>query len=101
VPVADSIDWPRVEALSAVCLPLLDPGAGDGQAFDLALLADRPAGVRFGLAGGLTPETVTKAIHIASPALVDVSSGVESSPGVKDHDAVRAFVAAARAAAGD
>ena len=48
------------------------------------------------LAGGLTPANVAEAIEIARPDLVDVSSGVESEPGVKDHRAIREFVQAAR-----
>ncbi|WP_252698901.1 phosphoribosylanthranilate isomerase [Natronosalvus vescus] len=48
------------------------------------------------LAGGLTPSNVTEAIETVSPYAVDVSSGIEATPGTKDHEAVRAFVDAAR-----
>ena len=99
LPVAGTVDWELVRRLAARCLPLFDPGAGDGLAWQWHALAERPPGLRFGLAGGLTPATVAEAVRVVRPALVDVSSGVESTPGVKDHAKLRDFIAAARAAA--
>ncbi len=49
------------------------------------------------LAGGLRPETVAEAIRRVHPMAVDVSSGVESSPGIKDPERVSRFIAAVRA----
>jgi len=90
--------WQRAAMLSGRCLPLFDPGAGDGVAFDWSSLRQRPTGLWIGLAGGLTPETVGGAVHAVRPALVDVSTGVESAPGIKEHERMAAFVAAARTA---
>jgi phosphoribosylanthranilate isomerase len=73
------------------------PG-GNGRAFDWSLLGSNEAHKRFMLSGGLTPETVTEAIRATAAPIVDVSSGVESSPGIKDLAKIAAFIAAARTA---
>lgn len=73
------------------------PG-GMGLTFDWALLADRPVGLDWGLAGGLTPLTVADAIRQTGAPLVDTASGVESAPGVKDAALIAAFCTAARSA---
>jgi phosphoribosylanthranilate isomerase len=72
---------------------------GTGQTAPWDLLADYKPGVPLILAGGLTPENVAEAIRIVRPDGVDVASGVEESPGRKDADKVRRFVANAREAA--
>jgi phosphoribosylanthranilate isomerase len=53
---------------------------------------------RIVLAGGLTPENVAEAIEVVRPCGVDVSSGVEDSPGVKNVDKVKRFLTGARSA---
>ncbi len=76
------------------------PGArgGTGASFnwDLAMTA-KQAGRPIFLAGGLTPENVAEAVRTVRPFAVDVSSGVESAPGRKDHAKLRAFITAAKA----
>jgi phosphoribosylanthranilate isomerase len=73
------------------------PG-GNGLAFDWQLIAGRRWPVPWMLAGGLTPDNVAEAVRLTGARQVDVSSGIESAPGVKDPDLMRAFVAAAKVA---
>jgi phosphoribosylanthranilate isomerase len=73
------------------------PG-GNGRPFDWRLTQDFHAPVPWLLSGGLDPENVAAAIALSGARGVDVSSGVESAPGVKDPAKIRAFVAAARRA---
>ena len=74
------------------------PG-GTGRTFDWSLAAEVRRGVSYLiLAGGLTPDNVAEAARVVDPDVVDVSSGVEASPGRKDPDKVRAFVEAVRRA---
>ena len=67
------------------------PG-GVGASFDWTLLAGRSFAKPWVLAGGLTPDNVADAVRIAGAPLVDVSSGVESAPGVKDPARIAAFL---------
>jgi phosphoribosylanthranilate isomerase len=76
------------------------PG-GHGRPFDWSLLSSLDPAFRFMLSGGLGPANVAEAIRVARPAGVDVSSGVESAPGVKDAGKIAEFVRAARAAAAE
>jgi phosphoribosylanthranilate isomerase len=73
------------------------PG-GNAVAFDWSLLSGWTAPCPWVLAGGLTPDNVAAAIRATGAPAVDVSSGVERAPGVKDPALIRAFIAAARAA---
>jgi phosphoribosylanthranilate isomerase len=72
------------------------PG-GNGLTFDWSVLDDVKGKVPYMLSGGLTPGNVAEAIRLTGAARVDVSSGVESSPGEKDADMIRAFIANAKA----
>ena len=69
---------------------------GAGQTGDWSLAAGLAGQHRLLLAGGLTPDNVVDAIAQVRPWGVDVASGVEATPGHKDHDRLRAFIAAAR-----
>jgi len=72
-------------------------GTGHSFNWDLAIDAVKLGRPVF-LAGGLTPENVAEAVHRVQPYGVDVSSGVESAPGKKDHAKVEAFIKAAKSA---
>ncbi|HVU28612.1 MAG TPA: phosphoribosylanthranilate isomerase [Verrucomicrobiae bacterium] len=79
-----------------------DEFGGTGKKFnwDLAIAAQK-FGKPIFLAGGLTPENVADAVRKVHPFAVDVSSGVESAPGKKDHAKVKAFINAVREASKD
>ena len=93
--LADSADALLIDAMAPNGLGgsgLVVPWGILGESLDAMESAHRIV-----LAGGLTPENVAEAISYVSPMIVDVSSGVESEPGVKDPARIRAFVAATRA----
>ena len=103
-PVATAADVDAGVALAGVADMLLFdarpaqdatlPG-GNGIAFDWRLLANRRIPLPWMLAGGLDPDNVARAIMLTGATMVDVSSGVESAPGVKDTARIEAFVRAA------
>jgi phosphoribosylanthranilate isomerase len=94
----DSVDRLLFDAKPPRDLKDALPG-GNAIAFDWRLIAGRRWPLPWMLSGGLTPANVAEAIALTGARAVDVSSGVERAPGVKDLDKIRAFVAAARGAA--
>lgn len=107
VGVADATDLAQLEKYAQVCDQLLvdakppkgyDLPGGNGLAFDWRLIVDREWSVPWLLAGGLTPDNVAEAVRLTGATQVDVSSGVESAPGVKDLDKIAAFIRAAKGA---
>ena len=73
-------------------------GPGNGEPFEWSLAAGRHSDLSLVVAGGLTPSNVGAAIAATKPFAVDVASGTEASPGVKDPEKVAAFVRAAEGA---
>ena len=102
IPVASARDiehldvWPA----DAILLDAPTPGRGGaGARFDHALAREareRHPALNLVLAGGLTPESVADAIALVDPWAVDVASGIEAAPGIKDPARLAAFVAAVR-----
>jgi phosphoribosylanthranilate isomerase len=112
---ADALDWPVLRAVSvadleyaseawapetALLVDNIDPvrRGGTGAVIDWSQAAAVAQKRRIVLAGGLTPDNVASAIRAVRPFGVDVSSGVEASPGVKDFEKVTQFIANARLA---
>ncbi|SIS69689.1 phosphoribosylanthranilate isomerase [Roseivivax lentus] len=105
--VASEADLEKVAAYGRVADQLLIdakapegaalPG-GNGLAFDWTLVQGKRWPVPWMLAGGLTPETAGRAVTMTGAQQLDVSSGVESAPGVKDAAKMRAFIAATQSA---
>ncbi len=107
IPVSEAADLAAANPFLAVADRLLFdakppkgatlPG-GNAVSFDWTLLQGRKWGLPWMLAGGLTPDNVAEAVRITGARAVDVSSGVESAPGIKDPARIRAFIKAARGA---
>jgi phosphoribosylanthranilate isomerase len=107
LPVGTADDLAQVAAFVDIAdLILLDakppkgadrPG-GLGQSFDWSLLKALDPALPFMLSGGLTPDNVAEAVRAVRPYAIDVSTGVESAPGVKDKRLIEAFIRNARAA---
>ena len=101
IAVPDDLDALAGAALDADAV-LVEPrvthaAGGSGVALDLAVAREarqRLAGATMVLAGGLTPETVGAAVALVRPDVVDVSSGVERLPGIKDPDKIARFLEA-------
>ncbi|WP_417727385.1 phosphoribosylanthranilate isomerase [Roseovarius sp.] len=105
--IAEAADLAQIDAYAGVADQLLidakpPPGAsrpgGNALAFDWGLIAGRDWPLPWLLAGGLTPDNVALAVARTGARQLDVSSGVERAPGVKDADLIRAFI---RNACGD
>jgi len=103
--IATAQDLHEIDRYAEICDQLLidakpAPGAklpgGNGLAFDWQLLENHTWKIPWMLAGGLTPDNVPQAIRVTQAQQIDVSSGVESAPGLKDMDKMRNFVAQAR-----
>ncbi|MEM6617901.1 MAG: phosphoribosylanthranilate isomerase [Pseudomonadota bacterium] len=105
VGVATADDLPALDTYGAVADRVLvdakpPPGAalpgGNGLAFDWELISGRRWAGPWMLAGGLTPENAADAARLTGANALDVSSGVERSPGLKDPDRIADFMAALR-----
>ena len=103
VAIADKADLAEIDRYGSVADQLLidarpptgsDLPGGNGLPFDWQLIAGRRWSVPWMLAGGLGPENVAEAIRVTGARQVDVSSGVERAPGIKDAERMAAFGAA-------
>lgn len=107
--ISGAEDLAKIDTYSPVADQLLidakppaggDLPGGNGLSFDWRLIAGRDWDRPWMLAGGLTPENAAEAVRLTGARQLDVSSGVESAPGVKDEALIRAFTAAALDSAG-
>lgn len=102
--VADASDLERIADYEGVADQILvdakppkggEVPGGNGLAFDWRLIEGRDWAGPWMLAGGLDPSNVSAAVRLTGAAQIDVSSGVESTPGIKDIERIRAFMKAA------
>jgi len=107
LPIGSAEDLAQIAAFDAVADRVLldakppkgaDRPGGLGASFDWTLLESLDPSVPFMLSGGLTPDNVAEAIRGVKPFGVDVSSGVETAPGVKSKMLIEAFIRNARSA---
>lgn len=98
VDAARAFDYPMADLILFDAKPA--PGAvlpgGNGIAFDWHALEGMRGKVPFMLSGGLTPDNVAEAVRLTGARAVDVSSGVERAPGVKDPELIRRFLSVAK-----
>lgn len=108
LPVAEPSDLDEISDYEKVADMLMfdarppkgaERAGGHGAAFDWKLLSGRTFTRPWFLAGGLTPDNVARAIALSGAQMVDVSSGVESAPGVKDAARIAAFISATKSPA--
>ncbi|MCV6601861.1 MAG: phosphoribosylanthranilate isomerase, partial [Cohaesibacter sp.] len=108
--IRDKEDLDPIPAYEEVCDILLfdakppadmktDLPGGNGIAFDWTLISGLSLKKPFMLSGGLDPDNVAQAIRLTKPQGVDVSSGIESAPGIKDNQKISKFISAAKTAA--
>lgn len=104
LPIRDEADFAHVADWTGVADHLLfdarppkgaDLPGGVGASFDWTLMQNRALPANWFLAGGLDSQNLTEAVRISGAPMVDVSSGVESAPGVKDRALIKAFLDAA------
>lgn len=104
--IATAEDVPKIDAYVGVADQILvdtkppkdaDIAGGNGVSFDWRLIAGRRWAVPWMLAGGLTVDNVAEAIAVTGVKQLDLSSGVESAPGMKDPQLIADFIKAARA----
>ncbi|MCV6575972.1 MAG: phosphoribosylanthranilate isomerase [Cohaesibacter sp.] len=107
LPIRDEADLALIAEYEAVCDMLLfdakppadmktDLPGGNGISFDWRLIQNLKLKKPLILSGGLTPDNVAKAIALTNPQGVDVSSGIETAPGIKDRDKIIQFIRAAK-----